>query len=217
MSNNKEEKAEKEISQTKNHINPFLHPYGTPHETVPFDKIILSDYEEAFLEGIRRDDEEIDKIVNDPATPTFDNTIARVDTEKGDDYYSLLDKVSNVFSCMMSANTNDEMDALAQKLSPVLTRHSNDVMLNKKLFERVKYVHDHPDRKLTSEEQMLLKNEYDGFVRSGALLSDDDKEKAPQADRADQHAGPAVLTEPAERHQGIHAAHHRRAAARRTA
>ena len=177
MSNNKEEKAEKEISQTKNHINPFLHPYGTPHETVPFDKIILSDYEEAFLEGIRRDDEEIDKIVNDPATPTFDNTIARVDTEKGDDYYSLLDKVSNVFSCMMSANTNDEMDALAQKLSPVLTRHSNDVMLNKKLFERVKYVHDHPDRKLTPEEQMLLKNEYDGFVRSGALLSDDDKEK----------------------------------------
>lgn len=177
MSNNKEEKAEKEISQTKNHINPFLHPYGTPHETVPFDKIILSDYEEAFLEGIRRDDEEIDKIVNDPATPTFDNTIARVDTEKGDDYYSLLDKVSNVFSCMMSANTNDEMDALAQKLSPVLTRHSNDVMLNKKLFERVKYVHDHPDRKLTPEEQMLLNNEYDGFVRSGALLSDDDKEK----------------------------------------
>ena len=81
------------------------------------------------MEGIRRDDEEIDKLINDPATPTFENTIARVDLEKGEHYYDLLDRVSNVFSCMLSSETNDELDALAQKLSPILTKHANDVSL----------------------------------------------------------------------------------------
>lgn len=157
-------------------INPFFEDYGTPHYTVPFERIDTSDYEEAFMEGIKRDDEEIDKIINDTAEPTFDNTIARVDTEKGEHYYDLLDRVSNVFSCMLSADTNDEMDALAQKLSPILTKHSNDVSLNKKLFEKIKYVHEH-HRELTAEEQMLLDKSYDGFVRSGALLNDTDKDK----------------------------------------
>lgn len=157
-------------------INPFFEDYGTPHYTVPFERIKTSDYEEAFMEGIKRDDEEIDKIINDTAEPTFDNTIARIDTEKGEHYYDLLDRVSNVFSCMLSADTNDEMDALAQKLSPILTKHSNDVSLNKKLFEKIKYVHEH-HRDLTAEEQMLLDKSYDGFVRSGALLNDTDKDK----------------------------------------
>ena len=157
-------------------INPFFEDYGTPHYTVPFERIKTSDYEEAFMEGIKRDDEEIDKIINDTAEPTFDNTIARIDTEKGEHYYDLLDRVSNVFSCMLSADTNDEMDALAQKLSPILTKHSNDVSLNNKLFEKIKYVHEH-HRELTAEEQMLLDKSYDGFVRSGALLNDTDKDK----------------------------------------
>jgi len=159
------------------HINPFFEPYNTPHDTVPFDKIKLEDYEEAFMEGIRRDDEEIDKIINDPEEPTFENTIARVDTSKGENYYNLLDRVSNVFSCMMSAETNDDLEALAQKLSPILTKHGNDVSLNEKLFQRVKYVHDNPNRELTPEEQMLLNRSYDGFVRSGALLDEEGKEK----------------------------------------
>ncbi len=157
-------------------INPFFETYNTPHETVPFDKIKTSDYEEAFMEGIKRDNEEIDKIINDPETPTFDNTLARVDLSKGEHYYDLLDRVSNVFSCMLSAETNDKLDALAQKLSPILTKHSNDVSLNPKLFKRIKYVYEH-HRELTTEENMLLNNSYDGFVRSGALLNDDDKEK----------------------------------------
>lgn len=157
-------------------INPFFEPYHTPHDTVPFDRIRLEDYEPAFMEGIRRDDEATDKIVNDPAEPTFENTIARVDTEKGEHYYDLLGRVSNVFSCMMSAETNDEMEALAQKLSPILTKHANDITLNKKLFERIKYVYDH-HRELTPEEQMLLNNSYDGFVRSGALLDEAGKEQ----------------------------------------
>ena len=166
-----------EEKNNKKRVNPFFHPYNTPHDTVPFNRIQLSDYEEAFMEGIRRDDEATDKIVNDPAEPTFENTIARVDTEKGEHYYDLLGRVSSVFSCMMSAETNDEMEALAQKLSPILTKHANDVTLNKKLFERVKFVHDHPNRELTAEEQMLLDTSYDGFVRSGALLDAEGKER----------------------------------------
>ena len=159
-----------------NRKNPFFEPYNTPHDTVPFDRIALDDYEEAFMEGIRRDDEEIEKTVNNPEEPTFENTIVRIDNEKGNHYYDLLDRVSNVFSCMLSAETNDELDELAQKMSPILTKHSNDVRLNKRLFERIKYVYEH-HRELTPEEKMLLDNCYDGFVRSGALLNDEDKER----------------------------------------
>ena len=94
-------------NKIQNRTNPFFVPYNTPHDTVPFERIRLEDYEPAFMEGIRRDDEATDKIVNDPAEPTFENTIARVDPEKGEHYYDLLSRVSNVFSCMMSAETCD--------------------------------------------------------------------------------------------------------------
>ncbi|MBQ6208430.1 MAG: M3 family metallopeptidase [Prevotella sp.] len=171
MSENFEEKKER--------INPFFEKYNTPHETVPFDRIQLEDYEAAFMEGIRREDEMTDLIVNDPSEPTFDNTIIRIDKEKPDDYYDLLDNVSNVFFNMLSANTDDDMDELAQKMSPILTKHSNDVMLNEKLFEKVKYVYEH-HRELTPEESMLLETEYDGFVRSGALLDEAGKERLRQ-------------------------------------
>ena len=155
--------------------NPFFEPYDTPHDTPPFDRIRLEDYEEAFMEGIRRDNELIDRIVNNPAKPTFDNTI--VDKEDdSDDYYDLLERVSSVFFNLLSAETNDEMDALAQKLQPILTQHANDVRLNPRLFERVKHVHRH-HRRLTPEEKMLLDNCYMGFVRSGALLDEEGKER----------------------------------------
>lgn len=153
-----------------------MEPYETLHDTVPFDKIKFEHYEEAFMEGIRRDNESIAKIVENPDTPTFRNTIAVEDDSKGKHYYDLLDRVSTVFSCMMSANTNDKMEELAQKISPILTQHGNDLIFNKKLFERVKYVHDHHE-KLTPEEQTLLDKEYDAFVRSGALLGDTEKER----------------------------------------
>lgn len=153
-----------------------MEPYETLHDTVPFDKIKFEHYEEAFMEGIRRDNESIAKIVENPDTPTFRNTIAVEDDSKGKHYYDLLDRVSTVFSCMMSANTNDKMEELAQKISPILTQHGNDLIFNKKLFERVKYVHDHHEN-LTPEEQTLLDKEYDAFERSGALLGDKDKER----------------------------------------
>ena len=154
--------------------NPFFVPYGTPHDTIPFDKIRLSDYEEAFMEGIRREDEQIERIVNNPERPTFDNTIidGKDDTEG---YYDLLDRVSTTFFNLLSAESNDEMEALAQKIQPVLTKHANDISLNPKLFERIKYVKQHPDRVLTDEERVLLNESYEGFVRSGALLDEENK------------------------------------------
>ena len=168
------------MSEQKERKNPFFFPYNTPHDAAPFDRIRLEDYEEAFLEGIRREDEQIDKIINDPRKPTLDNTIISIDDEKdGEGYYDLLSRVSSVFFNLLSAETNDEMDALAQKLSPILTKHANDIRLNEKLFERIRYVHQH-HRKLTPEEKMLLDKCYDGFVRSGALLDAAGKERLRQ-------------------------------------
>ena len=168
------------INEKKARTNPFFEPYNTPHDTAPFDRIRMEDFEEAMLEGIRRDDEQIERIINNPAKPTFDNTIISVDDEKDKEgYYDLLGRVSTVFFNLLSAETNDEMDALAQKMSPILTKHANDIRLNERLFERVKYVHQH-HRKLSAEEKMLLDNCYDGFVRSGALLDAVGKERLRQ-------------------------------------
>ena len=166
------------MNQENQRKNPFFEPYNTPHDTAPFDRIRLEDFEEAFMEGIRRDNEQIEKIINNPEKPTFDNTIISVDDEK-DNYYDLLSRTSTVFFNLLSAETNDEMDALAQKMSPILTKHANDIRLNERLFERIKYVHRH-HRKLTPEEKMLLDTCYDGFVRSGALLDAEGKARLRQ-------------------------------------
>jgi peptidyl-dipeptidase Dcp len=158
--------------------NPFFEPYGTPHDTVPFTSIQLEDYEEAFMEGIRRDEEYLEKTINNPERPTFDNTIINKDDDS-EGYYDLLDRVSTVFFNMLSAETSDAMDALAQKMSPILTKHANDMRLNERLFERVRQVHLH-HRFLTPEEKRLLDDCYEGFVRSGALLSPADKDRLRQ-------------------------------------
>ena len=162
--------------ERQQHQNPFFVPYNTPHNTVPFDKITTKDYEEAFMEGIKREDEEIDAIINNPEEPTFDNTLIHIDDSKEEHYFDLLNRVSETFSCMLSAETNDELDALAQRMNPILTKHANDISLNKKLFERIKHVYEH-HRQLTPEEQMLLTTSYDGFVRSGALLDEEGKDR----------------------------------------
>ena len=165
------------ITGEKERVNPFFLPYDTPHNAVPFNKIELADYEEAMMEGIRREDEQIEKIINNPDEPTFENTIIPEDEIKGrKHYYDLLNRVESVFFNMLSAETNDDMDALAQKMSPILTKHSNDVSLNPKIFERVKYVYEH-HRELTPEESCLLEKSYEGFVRSGALLDEARKDR----------------------------------------
>ncbi len=155
--------------------NPFFEKYTTLHETIPFNEIRLEHYEPAFMEGIRRDDEYIDRIINNPEPPTFDNTIIDPFEDEAE-YYELLDRVSTAFYNLLSAETNDDMEDLAQKMQPILTKHENDVSLNERLFQRVKAVYDN-HRELTPEEDMLLQKEYDGFVRSGALLNDADKER----------------------------------------
>ncbi len=158
-------------NKAKGRGNPFFDfPYATPHGTAPFNDIRQEDYEPAFMEGIRQDEALTDSIADNPDTPTFDNTIA-VDVPD-----NLLGRVSDVFFNLLSAETNDEMDALAQKISPILTEHANNILLNKKLFERVKAVHE-CHRPLTQEEQTLLDKEYDGFIRNGAALPEEDKEK----------------------------------------
>lgn len=160
------------------HDNPFFAPYSTPHDTVPFDRIRVEHFEEAFMEGIRRDNEQLAKTIGNPERPTFDNTIINSD-EPTEGYYDLLGRVSTVFYNMLSAETNDEMDALAQKMQPILTKHANDMRLNPKLFERIRAVHRH-HRRLTPEEKRLLDDCYDGFVRSGALLDEAGKERLRQ-------------------------------------
>ena len=123
------------------HNNPFYtKPYNTPHETAPFHEILLEDYEPAMMEGIRQDEAFIQSIIDNPEAPTFDNTIAVTTPD------DLLERVTKVFFNLLSAETNDEMDALAQKMSPILTEHANNIMFNKRYFERVKAVYEqyHP-------------------------------------------------------------------------
>ena len=163
---------EKNDIESPKRNNPFFEPFNTPHDTLPFDRFSLEDYEEAFLEGMRRDKEQIEKTIHNPEKPTFDNTILNKDDDSY--YYGLLDRVSTVFFNLLSAEANDDMEALAQKMEPLLTQHANDIMLNKDLFERIKHVHQH-HRRLTPEEKQLLEKIYESFTRSGALLDDEGK------------------------------------------
>ena len=161
--------------------NPFYNRhYPTPHETPPFDVIQIEDYEPAMLEGIRQDEAFIQRIIDNPEPPTFDNTVAVISPD------DLLERVTKVFFNLTSAETNDEMDALAQKMAPILTEHANNIMFNRRYFERIKAVYDQyftntvPEgnaettpRPLTPEEKMLLEKAYDGFIRAGVALDDE--------------------------------------------
>ena len=152
--------------------NPFLQPYNTPHGTAPFDCIRLEHYEPAMMEGIKQQNAEIDAIVNTPQPPTFENTIEAYEASG-----QLLDRVSSVFGNLMSAETNDEMQALAHKLMPVLTEHGNNISLNEALFARIKAVYDQRHQlPLNDEQQMLLKDVYEGFALNGANLQGTDRE-----------------------------------------
>ncbi len=157
----------------KKNVNPFFSEYTTPHQTAPFDKIKIEHYEPAVLEGIKQHQAEVDAIVNNPEAPTFENTVVALEYA-GD----MLNRVLSVFFNLNSAETSDEMQALAQKLSPILTEHSNNVSLNEALFARIKTVYETTDKSaLTTEQQRLLQSTYDGFARSGANLNDEDKAK----------------------------------------
>ena len=152
--------------------NPFFSEYKTPHGTIPFNEIKVEHYMPAFEKAIAEQKEEINAIVNNSAAPTFENTIVALDRSG-----RMLSRVSTPFYNLLGAETSDELQALAQKISPIMTEHSNSINLNEKLFERVKSVYEQKDElKLTAEQQMLLKKTYDGFARKGANLSEADKE-----------------------------------------
>lgn len=157
---------------TKNQ-NPFLTAYNTPHETIPFHLIKTEHFEPAVLVGMEEQNREIEEIINNPETPTFTNTIVALERSG-----KTLDRITTVFGNLLSAETNDEMQAIAERIMPQLTEHSNNISLNEKLFSRIKSVYESKEKEsLNQEESMLLNKTYDGFIRSGANLSDEHKER----------------------------------------
>lgn len=152
--------------------NPFFKPYPTRFNVPPFDLIKNEHFLPAIEEGIKREEAEIEAIVNNPDPPTFENTIAALDHAG-----IFLDEVTSVFFSLQSAHTNNELQALARKTAPLLAAHQDNIALNEKLFRRVKALYeDRGHRKLDREQLYLLENTYQDFVRSGALL--DEKQKA---------------------------------------
>lgn len=151
--------------------NPFFDKFSTPFESPPFDKIQVEHYMPAFKEAMDRHNKDIDGIINNPDAPTFANTIEALDYSG-----SMLTSVSNVFFSMNSALTNDEMQAIAKEAAPMLSKHRDNILLNDKLFRRVKAVYEKKDElSLNKEQEMLLEDYYKSFVRNGANLNDEDK------------------------------------------
>jgi len=155
--------------QKKDMSNPFFTEYTTPFQVPPFDKIKLEHYMPATEQGITDQIADIKAITDNKEAATFDNTILALD-QSG---YSL-DKVTNVFFNLNSANTNDEMQALAREITPKLSTHHDNIMLNKELFKRVKAVYEkRNDLNLNAEQLRVVEKYYQDFDRNGANLPDD--------------------------------------------
>ena len=152
--------------------------FNTKHNTAPFSQIKLEDYKPAFIENITKAKAEIDAIINNSEAPTFENTIVALDFSG-----EQLDRLSSIFFNLNSAETCDEMQKIAQDVSPLLTEFSNDITLNEDLFKRVKAVFDQKDSlTLTTEQATLLDKKFKGFSRNGALLNEEDKLKLREID-----------------------------------
>ena len=160
------------IQNTENK-NPLSAVYETPHQTAPFHLIKTEHFEPAILRGMEEHDREIEAIILNPEQPTFANTIVALEKSG-----ALLDRVTTIFGNLLSAETNDEMQELAERMMPQLSEHSNNITLNADLFARIKKVYQTTDKEaMLPEEQMLLQNTYDGFIRSGANLDGKQKER----------------------------------------
>lgn len=159
------------MSVTKN--NPLLAEFKTPHQTAPFSEIKNEHFIPAFLEAIKIGESEIDAIVNNSAEPTFENTVVALDNSG-----RLLSRISGVFFNLMNAETNEELQQIAQEVSPLLTKFGNDINLNPVLFEKIKSIFAEKENLvLNAEQQTLLENTYSNFIRQGANLSDNQKER----------------------------------------
>ena len=160
-------------------MNVLTQWFKTKHNTAPFSQIKTEDFLPSFKEGISIAAKEIDVIANSQDAPTFANTIEAMSYSG-----SVLDRISSIFFNLHSAETNDEIQAIAVEVSPLLSEFSNDIMLNAKLFARVKAVYDAKKTlDLTTEQKTLLDKTYKGFARNGANLNDADKEKLRQIDK----------------------------------
>ena len=154
--------------------NPLVKEWNTPYQTPPFSEIKLKHYEPAIDYAIELNRAEIDAIVNNPEAPTFENTIVAMERAG-----ELLGRVTGVFFVLNNCDTNDEMQQIANNITPKLTELGNDVSLNPELFKRVKAVYEQYERgelQLDQEDKTLLEDTYKGFVRSGALLDDQKQE-----------------------------------------
>jgi len=159
--------------------NPLLEKFDTPFESAPFTKIKNEHYKPAFEQAIALAKKEIDEITNNSEGPTFENTIEAMELSG-----EKLGQISSIFFNLNSAETNDEMQKIAQEVSPLLSEFGNDVRLNEKLFERVKAVYEQKDSfNLTDEQAYLLEKKYKGFSRNGANLNNENKEKLRDIDK----------------------------------
>ena len=159
-------------------MNILTQKFNTKYETAPFQEIKEENYLPAFQELITQSEKEIDAIANNPAEATFENTIEAL-AYSGEQ----LDRVSSIFFNLNSAETNDEIQKIAQEVSPILTEFSSKISQNEKLFQRIKKVFDEKENLDLNEEQKTLLNEtYKGFVRNGALLNEEDKKKLEKID-----------------------------------
>ena len=153
--------------------NLMLQDWNTPFQTPPFDEIKDEHFMPAFLETMKAEKAEVEAIANNEEEPTFKNTIEAL--EKSGE---LLDRVSRVFGCLNGANTNDELQNISKEVAPLRAKHNDDINLNEKLFARIKQINDKKESLgLTPEQNILLENYFLRFVRSGANLNDEDKEK----------------------------------------
>ena len=153
--------------------NPFYSEFGTPFEVPAFDKIQNEHIIPAFKEGMAKQNGEIEAIVKNTEPPTFENTVVAMDRSG-----ELLTNVRSVFYNLTSANTNKEIQAISKEVAPLLSAHRDNISLNEKLFERVKTVYEQKDElDLTTEQFTLLDKTYKNFVRGGANLQDEQKEK----------------------------------------
>ena len=159
-------------------MNILTKYFTTKHNTAPFSQIKMEDYKPAFTQNIACAKAEIDAIINNPEAPTFENTIEALDFSGNP-----LDRLSSIFFNLNSAETSEEMQKIAQEVSPLLTEFSNDITLNEDLFKRVKSVYEQKDNLiLTAEQSTLLDKKFKGFSRNGALLSEDKKVRLREID-----------------------------------
>ncbi|WP_236937644.1 M3 family metallopeptidase [Flavobacterium coralii] len=168
MSCNKENKAE-----SFGEYNPLLASYETPYQVPPFEQIENRHYKPAMLEAIKLHDKELKAIAENKEQPDFDNTIVALENSG-----TLLNNITTVFYNLNSANTNEEMQAIAQEMAPELAKHKDNLYLNEKLFARVKQIWDRQlQLNLSAEQAKLLEKKYKEFIRNGAALNTEQKEK----------------------------------------